>query len=208
MVRPVSAPGVLLRPSRVEEAPAATDADLVQHALAGFEPAFRQLIQRYQRPVISLINRLIRDPSRAEELAQDVFVKAFDRLDTFDVSRKFATWLLAIAHHAAVDEVRRGTVRTEPLQVSGPHSEIPDARADTPAGAIERVELAKALETAIGRLRIEYRELVVLRYQQELTYDEIAEITGMTSGTIKSYLHRARKELAAHLGAAGWGIRQ
>src|SRR5438093_13097245 len=93
-----------------------TDVDLVNGALAGSERAFRELVQRYERPVFSVILRVVRDPSRAEELAQDTFVKAFLKLETYAPERKFSSWLLAIAHHAAIDEVRRGSIRTTTLE--------------------------------------------------------------------------------------------
>src|SRR2546426_8551071 len=91
-----------------------TDVDLVNGALAGSERAFRELVQRYERPVFSVILRVVRDPSRAEELAQDTFVKAFLKLDTYAPERKFSSWLLAIAHHAAIDEVRRAECPATP----------------------------------------------------------------------------------------------
>src|SRR5207249_12301183 len=93
-----------------------TDVDLVNGALAGSERAFRELVQRYERPVFSVILRVVRDPSRAEELARDTFVKAFLKLETYAPERKFSSWLLAIAHHAAIDEVRRANVRPTPLE--------------------------------------------------------------------------------------------
>ena len=77
-------------------------------------------------------------------------------------------------------------------------------RRPTPAALAERAQLATVLQTAIGRLRPEYREVVTLRYERELDYDEIAEITGLPMGTVKSSLHRARKELAEHLENLGW----
>ena len=82
--------------------------------------------------------------------------------------------------------------------------ELIDTKAATPAALAERTELAEALQAAIGRLRPEYREVVTLRYERELDYDEIAEITGLPMGTVKSSLHRARKELAEHLESLGW----
>src|SRR2546426_9542252 len=97
-----------------------TDVDLVNGALAGSERAFQELVRRYERPVFSVILRVIRDPSRAEELAQDTFVKAFLKLETYAPERKFSSWLLAIAHHAAIDEVRRGSVRATPLEEAPP----------------------------------------------------------------------------------------
>ena len=186
----------------------ATDAELVREALDGSERAFRALVCRYERPVFSLIVRLIDNPSRAEELAQDTFVKAFRHLDSYEPARKFATWLLAIAHHAAVDELRRGRVEFEPLDETLPrHAGIYDPNSETPATALERTEIAQMLQAAVRRLRPEYAELIALRYEQELTLEEIGDITGLAMGTIKSYLHRARKDLAGFLRAAGWRSR-
>jgi RNA polymerase sigma-70 factor (ECF subfamily) len=181
---------------------AATDPELVRAALGGSEHAFRDLVQRYERAVFSVILRVVRDPSRAEELAQDAFVKAFRRLDSYAPDRKFASWLLAIAHHTAVDEVRRGIVRTEPLE-NHDHYRFAHPDGETPATIAERREAAAALETAIRRLRPEYAELINLRYEQEHTLEEIAEITTLPIGTIKSYLHRARKDLAEQLRLLG-----
>jgi len=187
---------------------AATDVELVRGALNGSEHAFRDIVLRYQRPVFGLIARVVRDPGRAEELAQDTFVKAFRALHTYDVQRKFSAWLLTIAHHVAIDEVRKGALGTVSLDElsnrDGPTIEFPDTKAASPAAVAERTELASALKIAIGNLRPEYREVVTLRYEQELEYDEIAEITGLPLGTVKSSLFRARKELASEMEAMGW----
>ncbi len=189
----------------------ATDVELVRGALDGAEPAFREIVLRYQRPVYGLIVRIVKDQGRAEELAQDTFVKAFRALHTYDMQRKFSAWLLTIAHHVAIDEVRKGAVKTDSLDEmtqDGPRPrEIIDLNAATPAAIAERAELAVALQTAIGRLRSEYREVVNLRYERDLDYDEIAEITGLPMGTVKSSLHRARKELAEHLESLGWNTK-
>jgi RNA polymerase sigma-70 factor (ECF subfamily) len=186
----------------------ATDVELVRGALDGHESAFREIVQRYQRPIYGLIVRMVRDPARAEELAQDAFVKAFRALHTYDVRRKFSAWLLTIAHHVAIDELRKGSLVTEPLDDTAGEGDRPrefaDRRAATPAVIAERAALADVLQKAIGRLRPEYREVVSLRYERELDYDEIVEITGLPMGTVKSSLHRARKELAEHLENLGW----
>jgi RNA polymerase sigma-70 factor (ECF subfamily) len=196
--------GRLRQPTKIV---AATDTELVRGALEASERAFLELVRRYERSVFAVIVRLVRDPSRAEELAQDTFVRAFQRLDTYDAERKFSTWLLAIAHHAAVDELRRRQVRTEPLDEALPsHARASDSKQDTPAMAAERAELRQMLAAAIRGLRPEYAELVALRYEQELALEEIGEITGLPMGTIKSYLHRARTELAASLRARGWRV--
>ncbi len=186
----------------------ATDVELVRGALDGVESAFRDIVQRYQRPIYGLIVRMVRDPARAEELAQDTFVKAFRALHTYDVQRKFSAWLLTIAHHVAIDDLRKGSLVTEPLETTTDDGarlrEFADTSAPTPALVAERAELATALQQAIGRLRPEYREMVALRYERDLDYDEIVEITGLPMGTVKSSLHRARKELAEHLENLGW----
>jgi RNA polymerase sigma-70 factor (ECF subfamily) len=189
----------------------ASDVELVRGALDGSEPAFREIVMRYQRSVYGLIVRMVRDSARAEELAQDTFVKAFRALHTYDVQRKFSAWLLTIAHHVAIDELRKGTLATESLELvteEGTHTrDYADTRSPTPAVIAERVELASVLQKAIGRLRPEYREVVILRYERDLDYDEIAEITGQPMGTVKSSLHRARKELAEHLESLGWSAK-
>jgi RNA polymerase sigma-70 factor, ECF subfamily len=186
----------------------ASDVELVRGALDGSEPSFREIVLRYQRPVFGLIARLIRDPGRAEELAQDTFVKAFRALHTYDVQRRFSAWLLTIAHHVAIDELRKTVVNTRSLDEMADEDqrsiEIPDTKGSTPAVLAEQAALASALQTAIGRLRPEYREVVTLRYDRELEYAEIAEITGLPLGTVKSTLFRARKELAEHLERLGW----
>lgn len=188
---------------------AESDASLVSRAMAGSERACVELVRRYERAVYGLIVRMARDPGAAEDLAQDTFVKALGRLDTYDPRQKFSNWLLKIAHNTAIDHLRRRRPDTVPLDVGNPDDPAGSLAApavDSPAAATERRELAEAIESAIAGLRPEYREAVVLRYQEGLTCDEIAGITGLPVGTVKTYLHRARKELAARLAADGWGL--
>ena len=187
---------------------AASDADLVRGALDGSEADFREIVTRYQGPVFGVIARVVRDASRAEELAQDTFVKAFRALHTYDTQRKFSSWLLTIAHHTAIDEVRRGNPMTVSLDDAGDADNAPrqfaDNRTPTPVAVVERLETAAMIRTAVARLRPEYRELVTLKYEQDLEYEDIVEITGLPIGTVKSSLHRARKELAEQLQSLGW----
>ncbi len=185
---------------------AATDAQLVRGALDGSEAAFHEIVGRYQRAVFGVIARVVRDRARAEELAQDAFVKAFRALHTYDPQRRLATWLLTIAHRVAIDEVRRRVpemVSVDALDADLGSRELRDDVSPTPAALAERAELAEALQAAIARLRPEYRAVMSLRYEQEMDLDEIAGITGLPLGTVKSSLYRARKELAMMLD--GWG---
>jgi RNA polymerase sigma-70 factor (ECF subfamily) len=189
-----------------------TDPELVANALAGgpgAQEAFREIVKRFERPVYSLIGRMVHDPVLAEDLAQEVFVKAFRRLDTYDPERKFSSWLFKIAHNTTIDHLRKGVPDTVPLEAEkddGPDlsAVLSDGSVEDASAAAERRQMARALERAIAGLRPEYREVVVLFYVEGVSYPEITESTGLPSGTVKTYLHRARKELAQSMAALGW----
>lgn len=188
----------------------AADEQLVQEALGGSQRAYRELVHRFERPVFNLVARMVRDRTLAEDLTQDAFVKAFGRLDSYQPAQgKFSNWLFKIAHNTSLDHLRRGTVATVPLESQddtggGLHAVVADPRQTSPLDAAVAGGLAEALEAALDRLRPEYREVIVLRAQEGLAYDEIAEVTGLPLGTVKTYIHRARKEMAAMLTTAGW----
>jgi RNA polymerase sigma-70 factor, ECF subfamily len=188
---------------------ALSDAELVALALRQAQPAYRELLVRYQRPVYNLIVRMVQDPALAEDLAQDTFVKAFGRLITFNRRYKFSNWLLKIAHNTAIDHLRLRRVPTVSLDAGAADKltmQLAAARSEmSPALALEQSDLASALNAALRRLRVEYREAVVLRYHEGLSHEEIAEVMGLPVGTVKSHLHRARAELAGYLLDAGWG---
>lgn len=193
-----------------KEAGALTDAELVERALAGDEDGFRGLVTRYQRPVYNLLVQMLRNPALAEELAQDTFLRAFSRLRTYDPRFRFINWILRIAHNLAVDALRRrGVAEVSADDPASPEVAARVAHAADPGAdagrETERRQLARALDAALARLRPEYRRLVVLRYQQDLGHEDISAITGLPVGTVKSYLHRARAEMARHLEGAGWG---
>jgi RNA polymerase sigma-70 factor (ECF subfamily) len=181
-----------------------TDEQLVERALAGSEEGFRGLVERYQRAVYNLLVRTVRNPSVAEELAQETFLRAFSHLRTYDPAFKFGSWLLRIARNLAIDAYRRRSIREVSADETGDESDrgkieaFVDPAADTARGA-EHGQLARAIEAALDTLRPEYRQLVILRYQEELSYEEIGGIMGLPIGTVKSYLHRARAEMARHL---------
>jgi RNA polymerase sigma-70 factor, ECF subfamily len=187
-----------------------TDAELVASALRGSDEAFRDLVLRFERPVYALILRMVHDAETAEDLAQEVFVKAYRHLASYDPRRKFASWLFKVAHNSTIDHLRRAQLDTVPLAAEqedggGLLAVLADTSAESPAAAAERRDMARALERAIARLRPEYREAVVLRYVEGLAYQEICEVLGLPIGTVKTNLHRARKELAEAMHAAGWG---
>lgn len=190
------------------------DVELIERALsgsrAGSQDAYAELLGRYERPVFTLVLRMVRDRSLAEDLAQEAFVKAFGKLASFDRARKFSSWLFKIAHNTAIDHLRRRELQTVSLDEpagDGPDAAprpVEDVAGHTPFQTAEQADLSRALTRAVGELRPEYRQVVVLRYQAGLEYAEIAEETGFPLGTVKTYIHRARKELSEVLGAEGW----
>jgi RNA polymerase sigma-70 factor, ECF subfamily len=167
-------------------------------ALAGSQPAFQEIVCRYERPVFNLIARIVRDPALAEDVAQDTFVKVFRSLARFDVTRRFSSWIFRIANNAALDAVRRR--RANPVI----NSKVPEPLASPVPDQVEAAALAGAIDQAISALRPEWRAAVVLRYEEGLSYEEIAEVLGIPEGTVKTFVHRARKQLADALAAAGW----
>jgi RNA polymerase sigma-70 factor, ECF subfamily len=187
---------------------ALTDQQVVLRARDGAERAYRELIGRYQRPVFSLIYRLVRDREQAEDLAQDTFIKVLNAIDRYDATFKFSSWIFKIAHNTALDHLRRKHPETLSLDGS-PHaltaadaeasSITPASSGETPEQYASNRELGSELEAAIGELRPEYRTAIVLCHVDGRGYDEIAQIMGVPLGTVKTYIHRGRKELMKRL---------
>ena len=174
----------------------------------GRERAFRELIGRYQRPVFSLIYRIVRDREKAEDLAQDSFVKVLNAIDRYDPQYKFSSWIFKIAHNTALDHLRRKEPETLSLDGS-PHARTAaevEASTITPASHDENPEqftanreLGGEIEAAMGTLRHEYRTAILLCHVEGRPYEEIAEIMDVPLGTVKTYIHRGRKELMQRL---------
>jgi RNA polymerase sigma-70 factor, ECF subfamily len=186
-----------------------TDSQLVDRTLAGSHDAFGALVARHQRSVYNLLARMLRNPALAEELAQESFLKAYTHLRGFKPEYKFANWILRIAHNTAIDVMRQRGPQLVSMDEPASGDQRPieetvvDPRSDEAELRLERGDLSKVLGAALDRLRPEYRRAVVLRYQQDLGYEEIAAITGDPVGTVKSHLHRARTEMAAFLRERG-----
>lgn len=190
-----------------------SDADLAVAARKGSEDACTALVKRFQRPVYNLVARLVQDPGLAEDLTQDAFLKMFRGLGQYDASLRFSSWLFRIAHNTAIDHLRQRRLLLAPPRLDDdgeqvdPLEGLPDLRADSPEQAATRRQMAAVLDQAIDTLRPEYRAVVILRHHEDLDYDEIAEVMTLPLGTVKTYLHRARKELAARLQEAGLDLK-
>ncbi len=180
------------------------DADVVRLAQQGRELAFRELVRRYERPVFSLIYRMVRDRETSEDLAQDAFVKVLNHIDKYSPEFKFSSWLFKIANNVAIDHLRRRRIDTISMDGS-PHattaSEVEasslelEADQENALDELEARELGSAIEKAIARLRPEYRACIMLRHVEGRAYEEIAATLDLPLGTVKTYIHRARHEL-------------
>ena len=185
-----------------------SDQEVVALARDGREAAYRELIRRYERPVFSLILRMVRDRQLAEDLTQETFIKALNAIGSYRPEFKFSSWIFKIANNAAIDHLRRREVDTLSLD-GAPHATTPEDieatalqigdKGETPLEELEARELGGAIERAIGRLRPEYRSCILLRHVEGLAYEEIAQLLDLPLGTVKTYIHRARHELRGML---------
>lgn len=189
----------------------AEDLKLVRRCLADDPSAYSGLVERYQRPVFGLVVRMLRDPSVAEEITQEAFIRAYTKLSTFDQRRKFSSWLFRIAHNATIDEIRKNRPATVPLETDDDEGRVDllQVLADHGTADPERRAAGSALrddlEEVVRGLRPEYAEVMVLRFIEELSYDEIAEVMDLPLGTVKTYIHRARRKVATEIASRGWG---
>jgi RNA polymerase sigma-70 factor, ECF subfamily len=184
-----------------------SDAELVQQALAGSQTAYHTLVGRYATPAVNLAARMVKDRALAEDLAQEAFARAFERLSTYDQQRRFVSWFFQILHNLTIDYLRHKRPITVSLddRAEAGHPSVAAIAPDLPPDSqAEQTALARALDAALARIRPEYREVVVLRYREDLSVQEIAETMNMPAGTVKTYLYRARKELASILSGQGW----
>ena len=180
------------------------DADVVHLAQQGRELAFRELVRRYERPVFSLVFRMVRDRETAEDLAQDAFVKVLNHIDKYSPEFKFSSWLFKIANNVAIDHLRRRRLDTISMDGS-PHastaSEVEattlnlESEQESALDELQAKELGSAIEKAIAKLRPEYRACIMLRHVEGRSYEEIAATLDLPLGTVKTYIHRARHEL-------------
>lgn len=174
------------------------DYELVQSAVAGREASFEELVRRYQRPIAAYVYRMVGDYDSALDLTQEVFIKVYNSLNRYRSEFKFSTWIYKIAHNAAIDHLRRHAVREQTLSgsVEGERREITiESKRLTPEQESERKERRMEIESVVQLLQPAYRELIVLRHSHDLSYDEIAEVTGLPLGTVKNRLFRAREAM-------------
>jgi RNA polymerase sigma-70 factor (ECF subfamily) len=166
------------------------------------------LVRRYERPLFSLIFRMVRDRALAEDLSQETFIKVLNGIKSYRPEFKFSSWIFKIANNVAIDHLRRKSLETLSLD-GAPTADSPEAmgatalqlgaKGESPLQEVESRELGSAIEQAIARLRPEYRACILLRHVEGYAYEEIAETLDLPLGTVKTYIHRARNELRGYL---------
>ena len=170
----------------------------IDAARRGDQAAFEQLVWRYEKRVFALTGRMCRNPSDAEEAAQETFLAAWQGLPFFRGEASFATWLYRLASNACVDLLRREGRHQAGAGISLDDEESgfdPPDPAPSPQALAERAELRQQIEAALAELPPEYRQVLILRELHQRTYDEIAEICSLDLGTVKSRISRGRKRL-------------
>src|SRR6266850_1117949 len=172
------------------------DSELVTSAAGGHEEGFEELVRRYQRPISAYVYRMVGDYEAALDLTQEIFIKVYSSLNRYRAEFKFSTWIYKIAHNSAVDHLRRTATREQSLinGNDGDNFELPiESGRPNPEQESERKERRIEIECVVRTLPSHYRELIILRHSQDLTYEEIVEVTGLPLGTVKNRLFRARE---------------
>ena len=167
------------------------DRKLVSRCLAGDSEALRTLVETYQGPVYGLCYRMVRHREDAEDITQEVMVRAIRHLRHWDRRRPLRPWILAIAANRCRTHLTKQSRQPIPMDHL---AQVPDERRPD-----HDQDLAAELELAMAALRPEYRLVMVLFHEQELPYEQISEVIGRPVGTVKTWLHRARAELARGL---------
>ncbi|NOZ12290.1 MAG: sigma-70 family RNA polymerase sigma factor [Acidobacteria bacterium] len=169
---------------------------VIDAVLKGDADRYEALVNRYQKPIINFIFRMVGNYEDAAELAQDVFIKSYVSLAGFNRQYRFSTWLFRIATNRTIDFLRKRKVAV--VSMEGDYEDYtPQYKSDgsSPLDTLEDNRVKALLGDAIQQLPAEYREVIVLYHVNEASYEEIAEITGLPLGTVKNRIFRARKML-------------
>jgi RNA polymerase sigma-70 factor (ECF subfamily) len=174
---------------------APSDRDLILQARRGESEAFGELVIRYQTGVFNVCYRILHERSEAEDLAQEAFIRAYDRIHSFDIERQFGPWIRRVAANICLNHLESQKVTTE----------LDDERdadqTQRPESVVEVRERSEQIRKVLASLPAIYRLVIELRHYQELSYDEIALELNIPLSDVKSHLFRARKILAEKLHA-------
>ena len=170
-------------------------AEWIRRSRAGEVVYFDRIVEAYQTPMYNLCLRMLGNPSDAEDAAQEAFWRAYRGLRRYDPGRPFGTWLLAIAAHHCIDLLRRRTAPLVSLDEVCSAQKLHDPRPG-PELSVERGERERAVNRCLLTLDPEDRALLIMRYWHDMSYEEISQALSVSTGAVKSRLHRARRTLA------------
>jgi len=173
---------------------------LIEKCLGGDQLAWEQIVRQHWRKVFNVAYKFVGSHEQAEDLTQDIFLKIFRSLDTFDRRANFQTWLISVSRNLCIDHYRSVRKERQTIDRDVPAEDLSPASATvSPLAALENRDLAAMLRHALGSLPASLRTAVLLRDIQELSYLEIAERLHLPEGTVKSRINRGRKELARQI---------
>ena len=185
--------------SQPDSAPDSIDA-LIPRCLAGDQIAWEQIVRRHWRKVFNIAYKFTGKHDEAEDLTQDVFVKIFKSLDTFDRRANFQTWLVSVSRNLCIDHYRSVRKERETIDRDVDAGQLsPVAQTVSPVAALEHRDRVELLKKALEQLPATLRSAVLLRDIQELSYQEIADKLNLPEGTVKSRINRGRTELARQI---------
>ncbi len=178
---------------------------IILEAKAGDKRAFNMLVTQHQKRVLYLAYDLLGDWDEAKDVAQEVFVKAYQKLDTFEERSRFSTWIYRITTNLCIDiQRKRKRNRTEPIEKSGPDGKLNlNQKLSEPPkieALLENTQLRRQLEEALTQLSINQKTAISLRYFQEFSTTEIAETMGCSENTVRIHIFRGIKKLKTILG--------
>jgi RNA polymerase sigma factor (sigma-70 family) len=186
------------RPSEAPSASSQQDRALVEEALGGKQSAYQMLLQKYQEPLARHISKMVRDKKVIDDLVQESFIKAFTALGSYSSDFAFSTWLYKIATNHTIDHLRRRKLATISMDRPGGREEgedrpieVPDSTYRPDRHVMEDQQRA-LIHEAIEQLPEKYHRVIVMRHQQEMSYEEIAEELDLPLGTVKAHIFRAR----------------
>jgi RNA polymerase sigma-70 factor (ECF subfamily) len=178
------------------------DTTLVRRTLSGDQEAFSSLVEKYKDPVFNVAYRMLGNPTEAEDVAQEAFVRAYTQLHTYKDTHRFSTWLLSIASHLSIDQLRRRRFLALPLE-NVPFLEWIADVGPGPEQSALRHETADDMQRILDTLPVKYRAVLLLRYWHDFSYEEIAQTLDLTPALVKARLHRARELVARTMKAQG-----
>src|SRR5579872_877783 len=186
--------------SRAAPAPAISVEALIERCLKGDQQAWDQIVKTYWRKVFNVAYKFVGKHDEAEDLAQDIFLKIFKSLNTFDRRANFQTWLISISRNLCIDHYRSVRKERETIDRDVDANELsPRSHDPGPVAALEQQDRVQLLKQAMGALPETLRTAVLMRDIQELSYQEIADKLRLPEGTVKSRINRGRTELARQI---------